>query len=333
MVKIGEIKYHEEGIKLDKKDRKILSLLMLDARINLSELAKYVGLSKSNISRRISKLENEGLIKGYHAFINTARIGFKSLLVLIKTQTISKNKEKYIEGLIKNKNIYGITEHIGVFDLIVGINYRTEEEKEKVLEEILNKNIIKDFEIFRIKTYFPKFDYTHEMVSQYNPKISIDQKQKINIDEKDIKILASLSKNCRTPIVKLVKELNIQRETITYRIKKLVSSGVIAKFQPNVDYFMLGSEFYFVMLKLIKPTQKSKVIDYIAGTLRANTIIETEGSFQVMAFVQFKSNNEFRRFEEDLFKYFPDTIFDYAFEIAKAQYKLDWFPENLINPF
>ena len=65
MVQIGEIKSFEKSIKLDKKDWKILSLLMADARINLSDIAKYVELSKSNISRRIKRLEYEGFISGY----------------------------------------------------------------------------------------------------------------------------------------------------------------------------------------------------------------------------------------------------------------------------
>ncbi len=330
MAQIGEVKTFEKSIKLDKKDRKILSLLMLNARISLAELAKHVELSKSNISRRISRLEKEGFVKGYHAFVDVSKIGLKSSIVLIKTQAISSDKQEYIQKLIQNKNIYGITEHTGVYDLIIGIHYRKEQEKERVLDKILDKNIIKDFEIFNIKTHFPKFDYTHEMITKYNSKKPIDSNEIINLDEKDMKILTSLSENCRIPTIDLAEKLNIPRETVSYRIKKLISTGVLAKFQPNVNFFMLGSEFYFVMFKLIKPSLKNKLIEYLSESLRANTIIESDGSYQVMAFIQFKDHNEFRKFEENLFKIFPNEIFDYSFEIAKAQYKLDWFPKDLI---
>lgn len=330
MTQIGEVKTFEKSIKLDKKDRKILSLLMLNARISLADLAKHVELSKSNISRRILRLEKQGFIKGYHAFVDVSKIGIKSSMILIKTQAISSNKQEYIQELVQNKNVYGITEHTGKYDLIIGIHYKKEQEKESVLDEILDKNIIKDFEIFNIKTHFPKFDYTHEMITKYNPRKLTDLNEVINLDEKDMKILTALSENCRIPTIDLAEKLKIPRETITYRIKKLISTGVLAKFQPNVNFFMLGSEFYFVMFKLSKPSHKNKLIEYIARTLRANTIIESDGSYQVMAFVQFKDHNEFRKFEENLFKNFPKEIYDYSFEIAKAQYKLNWFSKCLL---
>ena len=50
-----------------------------------------------------------------------------------------------------------------------------------------------------------------------------------------------------------------------------------------------------------------------------------------MVFVQFKDHNEFRKFEENLLKKFEKDIHDYSFEIAKAQYKLDWFSEELFT--
>lgn len=327
---IGEVKSLEKSIQLDKKDRKILSLLMLDARLSLAELAKHVELSKSNIARRISKLEKQAFINGYHAFVDVSKIGLKSSLVLIRTQTIFSDKQDYIQKLIKNKNIYGITEHTGKYDLIIGIHYKDESEKEKVLDEILDKDIIKDFEIFNIKTHFPKFDYTHEMITKYSPKKSISSEEIINLYEKDLKILTALSENCRIPTIDLAEKLKLPRETISYHIKKLISEGILAKFQPNINFFMLGNEFYFIMFKLIKPTQKDKLIEYLSESLRANTILESDGSYPVMAFVQFKDHNEFRKFEESLLKKFSKELFDYSFEIAKAQYKLDWFPKNLL---
>jgi Lrp/AsnC family leucine-responsive transcriptional regulator len=324
MVQIGEIKAIEKSINLDKKDRKILSLLMLNAKANLSELARQVELSKSNISRRISRLEREGLITGYHAFIDVSKIGLKSTIVLIKTQTLSTNKEEYIKKLILNKNIYALSENTGGYDLIIGFNYKDYNEKDKILDEILNKKIIKNFESSNITTYFPKLDYTKDIEAKNRQeKLDFDRKE-VKIDKIDMQILSELSKNCRISLVDLAEKLKITREIATYRIKKLTAEKVIAKFQPTVNFFMLGSEFYFLMFKLSKPSKKKELMNYLAQTLRANTIIESEGSYQVMAFMQFKNHGEFRNFEEDIFKKFPDEIYDYLFEVAKAQYKLEW---------
>jgi len=323
----GEIKLLEKSIKLDKKDRKILSLLMLDARMNLAELAKHVELSKSNISRRIKRLEESGLINGYHAFIDVSKIGMKTSIILINSKVTQSAKEQYIEKIKYNPNIYSIAEMMGVYDIWIGINYKENNEKDKIIDQILDKEIMKDFEIINIKTHFPKLNFTKEMSEKFKDKELNFTGKTINIDEKDEKILSSLSNNCRVSTVDLAAKLNIPRETIKYRIQKLISSGVIAKFQPTINFFTLGGEFYFIRLKLIKQSKKKEIMNYLAETLRANTILESDTTYQIMAFLQFKNHNEFRKFEETLIFKFKEDIYDYSFEVARSQHKLDWFPK------
>ena len=89
---------------------------------------------------------------------------------------------------------------------------------------------------------------------------------------------------------------------------------------------MLGVEFYFLKFKLSKPSLTKELTDFLASTLRANTVLKSEGSYQVMAFIQFRDNNEFRKFEEKVLEKFGNSIQDYYFSVAKSQYKLDWFP-------
>lgn len=54
---------------LDPKDRKILELLRRDARLPLKSLAAKVGLARSSLRDRLSRLESDGVIRGYHADI------------------------------------------------------------------------------------------------------------------------------------------------------------------------------------------------------------------------------------------------------------------------
>ena len=61
--------------KLDKIDRKILSVLAKDGRITVTELAKQVGLSKTPCQIRMKKLEQAGYILGYQAMLNPERLG------------------------------------------------------------------------------------------------------------------------------------------------------------------------------------------------------------------------------------------------------------------
>lgn len=61
--------------KIDSIDRRIVSALQEDGRITTQELADRVGLSASPCARRVRLLEEAGIIKGYVAVVDQARVG------------------------------------------------------------------------------------------------------------------------------------------------------------------------------------------------------------------------------------------------------------------
>jgi len=63
------------GLKLDKIDRKILDILQSNAKITNAQLSKEIGLSPAPTLERVKKLENSGIIKSYHAKLDTDKIG------------------------------------------------------------------------------------------------------------------------------------------------------------------------------------------------------------------------------------------------------------------
>ncbi|WP_109313262.1 Lrp/AsnC family transcriptional regulator [Ruegeria sp. AU67] len=65
------------AIRLDEIDRKILAELQADGRMTNVELAKRVGISAPPCLRRVRTLEESGLIRGYHADVNSRELGFE----------------------------------------------------------------------------------------------------------------------------------------------------------------------------------------------------------------------------------------------------------------
>ena len=63
--------------KLDSIDRKILAELQADGRMTNVELSRRVGISAPPCLRRVRTLEEQGLIRGYHADINPRELGFE----------------------------------------------------------------------------------------------------------------------------------------------------------------------------------------------------------------------------------------------------------------
>src|SRR3712207_8810366 len=61
--------------KLDDIDRRILAALQADGRMTAQEIADRVGLSPSPCARRVRLLEEAGVVKGYVAVIDQAKVG------------------------------------------------------------------------------------------------------------------------------------------------------------------------------------------------------------------------------------------------------------------
>ena len=60
---------------LDDQDIKILAALQADGRLTNNDLAERVGLSPSPCWRRVKRLEEEGIIRGYQAMFDQRRLG------------------------------------------------------------------------------------------------------------------------------------------------------------------------------------------------------------------------------------------------------------------
>jgi DNA-binding Lrp family transcriptional regulator len=64
---------------LDEKDRAILLLLQQDARLTNAELARRVDLSPTGLQKRLKKLEENGLIRGYVTLVDHEAVGYDLL--------------------------------------------------------------------------------------------------------------------------------------------------------------------------------------------------------------------------------------------------------------
>ena len=61
---------------LDEIGRNLLAILQRDGRIPLSELGRRVGLSPPAVAERVRRMEDTGLIGGYRAIVDRARLGW-----------------------------------------------------------------------------------------------------------------------------------------------------------------------------------------------------------------------------------------------------------------
>ena len=64
------------SIDIDDTDKQILRLLQTQARMSITELAERVNLSATPCARRIKRLEEAGIITGYHTQTDAQKLGY-----------------------------------------------------------------------------------------------------------------------------------------------------------------------------------------------------------------------------------------------------------------
>ena len=67
---------------LDDVNRRVLRELEADGRIGMAELGRRIGMSPPAVAERVQRLERAGVIAGYRADIDPARLGFSVAAVV-----------------------------------------------------------------------------------------------------------------------------------------------------------------------------------------------------------------------------------------------------------
>ena len=89
---------------LDRIDRKLLAELQAEGRVTNVDLASRVGLTAPPCLRRVRALEEEGVIRGYHADLDPSKLGFAITvfaMVSLRSQAEEdlRGFEDHIKGL------------------------------------------------------------------------------------------------------------------------------------------------------------------------------------------------------------------------------------------
>jgi len=83
--------------RIDEIDAQILNLLQEHGRMKRSRIAEEVGLSLPSVSERIRKLEERGVITGYHATVDAKRLHVDITAIIRVTVDGSDRYPEFVE--------------------------------------------------------------------------------------------------------------------------------------------------------------------------------------------------------------------------------------------
>ncbi|WP_411962853.1 Lrp/AsnC family transcriptional regulator [Haloferax sp. YSMS24] len=125
--------------RIDDVDRAILHALQEDAR-NLSsgDIAERAGTSDSTVRKRIKRLEEQGVLKGYQATIDYQKSGFPFKMLLFCTAPIPK-RGATIQEVLAIDGVVSVQELVtGEKNILVTVVGENDDDVTPVAQELLD---------------------------------------------------------------------------------------------------------------------------------------------------------------------------------------------------
>ena len=134
----------------DRIDRQILELLQDDGRMTNVELAERVGLTAPPCLRRVRALEEQGAIKGYHASLDAATLGYPiTVFALVSLRSQAEQDltafEEYIEAIPEIRECHMLNGEIDFILKIVATDL-------KAFQDILTTHLTPAPNVASVKT-------------------------------------------------------------------------------------------------------------------------------------------------------------------------------------
>lgn len=333
------------GIKLDKVDERIIHELVKNCRTPASVIASKARVRKEVVLYRIEKLVQNGVLASTYLAIGIKRLGYTAYNVLFRTQNLSREKEKeLLNFLVSHPYISWVIGAVGRWDIILQVLSRSPESFDTVLNEIRHTfgHFLKEYQFFIIVEFH---HFVHTYLKEVQEKrlrgdASFERElratktfEPVSLDRKDIDILTALSENARLSLTEIGRRTGLSSDAVSYRIKKLIEQGIIKHFGILRNKFLLGYQFYSLLLKINDNNpEKMKTFLEIARTDgRINIVTRQIGRYNYVLDIDCTSAMEFKNLLDKIKELFGDIIEDYEMTNQFHQYLFTYLPAGIIQ--
>ncbi|HEX6982321.1 MAG TPA: winged helix-turn-helix transcriptional regulator [Balneolaceae bacterium] len=129
----------EKSLELDDIDRKILSLLMEDADLPYTEIAKRVFVSGGTIHVRMKKMKEMGIVEGSRLKVNYSRIGYDVMAFLGIYLEKSSLYDEAAEGLSEIPEVINVNYTTGSYSIFAKLICKDTQHLRRVLHDKVQK--------------------------------------------------------------------------------------------------------------------------------------------------------------------------------------------------
>lgn len=318
-------------MRLDLKDKRILYELDINSRDSYAQIGKKVKLPKTVVFHRFNSLIKRGILKNTYTLVNFTKLGFLQYKLYLKFQSATPQKEdEIINYLVNKKNIVWVTSCRGKWDIAVTIISKNIVEFDGILKGIINaygKHIFEKDVL--IVSYSPLYSRNYLLPEKEKLEfIYMKDIDNLEIEKVEEDILRILANNSRASILEIMNKLNLSRDVVSYRIKKLEKSGIILCYRSLIDLEKIGYHLYKFIFGLynFSKEEESKIITYCKSITNVVQYIRLVGNWDVEIEVEIDSEENLYKMINEIRNKFGGIIRDYEVLHITKEHKLNFYP-------
>ncbi|MBI4176371.1 MAG: Lrp/AsnC family transcriptional regulator [Candidatus Aenigmarchaeota archaeon] len=157
--------------------------------------------------------------------------------------------------------------------------------------------------------------------------------RQVELDLKDRKILAMLSRNARQPLSGIAPAVRLSRDAVRYRIANLEKAGVIQGYRTVIDAPRFGYGAYHLFLQLNRPARETedRLVELFKGNPHTRAAIKFSGKFDFEVALIAKSVGQFDSILTDILNECSAVLQDYEIMAITKPYHSGVFPRSFIE--
>ena len=132
----------------------------------------------------------------------------------------------------------------------------------------------------------------------------------MDLDLLDKKIMYELDLNARASVTEIAKKVRASKETVNFRIKRLLKEGYIKGFYTVFNTAKLGYFYYKTFLKFHRTTPEieKEIIEYVKSQKNCAYLGSCEGPYDLTFLLMVKNARQFKEFLTNFKEKFGDYV-------------------------
>jgi len=317
-------------------DKNLLFELDKDGRKSYTEIAKTLNTSPQVVKYHLEKLQDDGIIKHFWAFIDYDKAGYHVFWgYWLKFVGLTKEVEALMyDDFRTNKNIPIVMRCDGYADVMLGIIGRDVFDHNRILQSVLAKYgqyIAKNDLVVGLS--FHKFPRTYLIGGENlsgEQKMSGGAPGEVKLSELDRKILSCLQIDGRMEFTRIAKKCGVTAGLVQKHFVRLTEQNVITKITYTLDYQKMDMTLYRVLFKIgqFNSSRAEQLFAYFAKHPNIINYVRCIGEWQLMVDIEIDSRTHLRDLLRGLKHDFKDLISQ--IEVNEV-YKIDKFTQMAIE--